>query len=150
MKTNKTKPKSNDKATDQQLMLEGLKHICDAVALTSVRIDMLVERVDELTKSRAPEPAPVDRRPKLNWHELEPEKITWSVFVDPATIILTPGTHLRYDVHRRVITTYDGVTIGSLQAAAHRYLAERIDIGDKLHVYLTTARKLGIKLGRPA
>jgi len=90
------------------------------------------------------------KRPTLKWFEQEPQPIEWYVCADPTRLVLTPGTTLRYDVESESITTYDGVTIGELNSLGHNIICEGVKQGAKVHVYLTTARRLGIKLGRPA
>lgn len=134
--------------------------------------DYLIQRVDNLLKIAAEQELRIDRladkleprmvpnydkaefgaarRPALKWIEREPQSIMWTIYVDPTRLILTPGTTLRYDIDRKCVTTYDGVTIGHLSDDDHGVIAGPVLMGAKLHVYLTTSRKLGIKLGRPA
>jgi len=89
------------------------------------------------------------KRPTLTWFEQGYHKIQWRICVDPATLLLEPGTKLRWDDSRQVITTYDGVAIGVFDEAGYRLVYDALKRGDKLHLYLTTRRRLGIKLGRP-
>jgi hypothetical protein len=139
----KTPKKS--KPTDNQLSLDYLADRVFALAGTVARID---SQLDAL--SRAVVPAASSPKPPLKWFEQEPQLIEWCVCCDPARLILTPGTTLRYNIDDEVITTYDGVQIGMLNTVGHNIITEGIKRGAKLHVYLTTGRRLGIKLGRPA
>lgn len=155
----KTKP-SAAKPTHAQLTLQAIDTLGQAVELQSTRLDMVVERLDSEILSlrqqldeRAYTQAltPVEpKRPTLKWFAQEPVKIIWCINVDPATLVLTPGTTMRYVCAHNAITTYDGVTIGRLMMDVHKDLSLCISAGAKLHVYLTTERKLGIKLGRSA
>lgn len=122
-----------------------------ATAADQLTLDSLVDAVNTLTQSvnllvSGTQPTKA-ARPTLKWFEQEPQPITWSIHVDPATLILTPGTTLRYHVDTNTLSTYDGVVIGKLEALGHKIISIGIERGAKLHVYLTTGRKLGIKLG---
>jgi len=154
--TKKTKSPSATKPADNQLTLDLL-----AQAVTELNLSVAAlwkwryectgrpttERmVTNYDRTEAAEP----KRPTLQWFEQEPQPIEWCICCDPARLILTPGTTLRYNIDDEVITTYDGVTIGELNTRGHTIIIEGVKMGAKLHVYLTTSRKLGIKLGRPA
>ena len=149
MKT-KTKTKSKSPSApkpDNQLtldyLLERLIKLSDVVELSVARLD---KRVDVLLTEGIGKP--VAPKPTLKWFEQEPQPIDWCVCCDPSRLVLTPGTTLRYNIDDEVITTYDGVTIGELNSLGHNIICEGVKMGAKVHVYLTTARKLGIKLGR--
>ena len=146
MKT-KTKPKSKPSATkpvDNQLTLDMLfERLVDLTRIVEVQS----ENIQALRNAVTPKPV---AKPTLKWFEQEPQPIDWCVCCDPARLVLTPGTTLRYNIDDEVITTYDGVTIGELNSLGHNIICEGVKLGAKVHVYLTTARKLGIKLGRPA
>lgn len=153
--TKKSAPKPDNQLTLDSL-LSKVEYVLEQQAK---RIDMLGDRLstfilherqqlDERAYTQALTPAE-PKRPALKWFEPEPVKIIWCINVDPTTLVLTPGTTLRYDCVHNAVTTYDGVTIGRLMLDVQKELALCISDGAKLHVYLTTARKLGIKLGRP-
>jgi len=138
----KTKPAQSN----NQLTLDSLVEAVNMVALRLTALSIQTEnRFDELAKAKAPEP----KRPTLKWVEQPPQPIRWSIEVDPSTLILTPGTTLRYDAMANKITTYDGVQIGKLENYAYSIIGQELTRDIKLHVYLTTDRRLGIKLGRP-
>lgn len=142
MKTPK-KSKPTTKPTDNQLSLDYLADRVSALAGTVARIDSQLEAL-----SRAVVPSASSPKPTLKWFEQEPQPIEWCVCCDPTRLVLTPGTTLRYNVDEGLVTTYDGVTIGMLNTVGHDIISNAIKQGAKLHVYLTTSRKLGIKLGR--
>jgi hypothetical protein len=142
MKTPK-KSKPTTKPTDNQLSLD---YLADRVSALGRTVDRIDAQLDAL--SRAVVPAASVPKPPLKWFEQEPQPIEWCVCCDPARLILTPGTTLRYNIEDEVITTYDNVTIGELNAIGHNIISNAVKQGDKVHVYLTTARKLGIKLGK--
>jgi hypothetical protein len=135
----KTPKKS--KPTEEQLSLDYLADRVMTLVGTVARIDSQLEALSRAVIPSAP-------KPPLKWFEQEPQLIEWCVCCDPTRLVLTPGTTLRYDAEGAVITTYDGVTIGVLNSIGHECIIRAIKQGDKVHVYLTTARKLGIKLGR--
>jgi len=142
MKTPK-KSKPTTKPTEEQLSLDYLADRVMTLVGTIARMD---SQLDALCRSVVPSAEP--KRPALKWFEQEPQPIEWYICCDPARLILTPGTTLRYNIDDEVITTYDGVTIGELNTRGHTIIIEGVKQGDKVHVYLTTSRKLGIKLGR--
>ena len=141
----KTKPAQSE----NQLTLDTLVEAVHAVA----------QKIDQLITKQTPNPHWVDaegnvapiifKRPTLKWVEQKPQPIRWAINVDPATLILTPGTTLRYDKVFGRVTTYDGVQIGNIDHAGQVLIRKGLDSNAKLHVYLTTDRRLGIKLGRP-
>ena len=143
MKTPKKSKSPSAPKPDNQLTLDMLDkkigHLTDIVLRQGDRINIL--------QRAATAPAP---KPTLKWTDVEPQTIEWCVCCDPSRLVLTPGTTLRYNIDDAVITTYDGVTIGELSSVGHNIICECVRMGAKVHVYLTTARKLGIKLGRPA
>jgi len=152
--TKKTKSPSAIKPADNQLTLDLL-----AQAVTELNLSVAAlwkwryecterpttERmVTNYDRTEAAEP----KRPALKWVEQEPQHISWTIYVDPTTLILTPGTTLRYNIDEAQVTTYDGVVVGELNTVGHDCITRAVKQGAKLHVYLTTSRKLGIKLGR--
>jgi hypothetical protein len=158
MKTpKKSKSPPATKPVDNQLTLDmldaRLDHLASVVEASVERLDTALlsirQQLDEHAYTQALTPAE-PKRPTLKWYEQEPKKIYWRITVDPATLVLIPGTTLRYNVAERNISTYDGVVIGGLGACDHQMLSAAWSVGTKLHVYLTSSRKLGIKLGRPA
>jgi len=138
------KSKPATKPTDNQLtlddLLERLNHLTSIVLRQGDRINILQRTAVE----------PIAHKPTLKWFEQSPQPIDWCVCCDPTRLVLTPGTTLRYNIEDGIITTYDGVTIGELNSLGHNIICEGVKQGAKVHVYLTTARRLGIKLGRPA
>ena len=146
----KTKPKSKPSAPkpDNQLTLDildkKLGHLTDIVLR---HVDSVNKRIDVLLTEGIGKP--VAPKPTLKWFEQEPQPIGWCVCCDPARLVLTPGTTLRYNIDDAVITTYDGINIGELNSVGHNIICYAVKHGTKVHVYLTTARTLGIKLGRP-
>ena len=151
----KTKSPSVTKPDDNQLnwdyILQRVDNLLKVAAEQELRINRLADRIDNILLPKQDNPFAEPKQPKLNWVEQEPAKIQWEIHVDPTTLILTPGTHMRYDTAHNVVTTYDGVAVGQLQLDKFRWLQEECyAMGAKLHVYLTSSRKLGIKLGRPA
>lgn len=147
---NKPKSKSKSPALDNQLsldyLLDRLIKLADVVELQVKRVD---KRIDVLLTEGIGKPVE-PKRPTLKWFEQEPQLIEWWVCCDPATLILASGTTMRYNLRDEQVTTYDGVRVGDLNVVGHEIIREATNRGDKVHVYLTTARKLGIKLGRPA
>jgi hypothetical protein len=141
----KAKSPSAPKPVDNQLTLDMLLE--RLVDLTRI-VEVQSENIRALRNVVAPLSAE-PKRPALKWYEQEPQHIYWSIKVDPATLILQPGTHLRYNTDTGRVTTYDGVDIGYLNSEGTRHLCNWVKSA-KLHVYLTSSRKLGIKLGRPA
>ena len=141
-------PPAPKPATDQLTLDAMFDKITSAIELHSARINMINARIDVLLTDGIGKP--IAPKPTLKWFEQEPLAIDWCVCCDPARLVLTPGTTLRYNIDDAVITTYDGVTIGELNSLGHNIICEGVKQGAKVHVYLTTSRKLGIKLGRPA
>jgi len=152
----KSKSPSATKPTDNQLTLDLLAQTVTELNLSVAALwkwrSECTERpttermVTNYDRTETAEP----KRPTLKWVEQEPQPISWTIYTDPTTLILTPGTTLRYNLRDGQVTTYDGVTIGELNSLGHNIISNAVKHGDKVHVYLTTARRLGIKLGRPA
>ena len=135
---------------DNQFTLDALvDRLIKLADVVELHVDNVNKRIDVLLTEGIDKPAE-PKRPTLKWFEQEPQPIDWCVCCDPARLILTPGTTLRYNIDDETITTYDGVTIGELNSLGHNIICDGIKQGAKVHVYLTTARRLGIKLGRPA
>jgi hypothetical protein len=168
MKTAKKSKSPSAPKPDNQLTWNAVfDKIASAVELQSARIDMLNERFDKLGErydrkllslrqqnderayTQALTPTP---KPTLMWFERGSAAISWHIKVDPTTLILAPGTTLRYDLVHNQLTTFDGITVGYLGQYDWDEITRAVGPGNqnKLHVYLTTSRRLGIKLGRPA
>ena len=143
----KTSKKTKTKSPSDQLTLDYLlSRLIKLTDVVELHVDRLDKRVDVLLTEDIGKP--IAPKPTLKWFEQEPQTIEWCVCCDPARLVLTPGTTLRYNLDDAVITTYDGVTIGGLNSLGHNIICDAVKMGAKVHVYLTTARKLGIKLGR--
>ena len=148
MKT-KTKSKPSTPKPDNQLTLDILVTAINTLQVKVSRIDSWVDKLSEKLYVRADaEVTQQLAKPTLKWFEQEPQTIEWHVCCDPDRLVLAPGTTLRYNIDDEIITNYDGVTIGELNSLGHNIICEGVRMGAKVHVYLTTSRKLGIKLGR--
>ena len=151
--TRKAKSPSATKPADNQLnwdyILQRVDNLLKVAAEQELRINRLADRIDNILPQRQDNPFAEPKRPKLNWVEYDVFPINWRISVDPATLILLPGTTLRYHTMSNKIETFDGVYVGYLSHDDQGIIAGCVATGAKLHVYLTSSRKLGIKLGKP-